>query len=1252
MHLSLPRYFTGWAVVFNLLVLLLMAQVAHATHLLGGELTYRYLDANGPAAAPFRYELTVTIYNNCNAGAAAPNTNAIIGFYDQVTGAKLALNSTNYSTTTADASNGTAAQTGVMNITTYSISDCIVPRVPAGCPVTGPMQPFRLQKFVGVVNLPASVSGYYAVFSRAARNTDITNIASANNQVALTLYATIAPQMRINHSPVFADTAVAIICQNDTTITLNNASDADGDRLVYSFGTPYTSFSVGNGLVPTGPFTPPPPGVTYNAGYSRSNPFGISPGNFALLNASTGVARYGAMGQGRYVVAVDVSEYRTISGQEILIGTTRRDLQLVVVSCPATRAPVLPSPAVLPRSYTVAEGQTLTIPLSATQADGHQLLFTVNSVLLDGINGHNTTFNNAVGTVAAGALTGTAIATGTGTVAANFVYTPACGQARAVPFDVALTVRDLGCAGKTAADVIRITVTRPLGPTAISGDRIVCDPATTHTYTATGGASTSFRWRVRNGRIEGSATNSSVQVRWNATGTGTLVASGISPYGCLLDSVTQAVVVAPAPALTITGNLRVCAGSSTTLTVAGAGTVYTLMGGGITHTGPGPFIVTPTQTTTYSFTSNSPPNGCASVGQVTVTVLPTPVADSVSGPTSVCPTITGVTYSIIKPQATTYQWAVAGGTIISGQGTPAITVDWGAPGTGAVAASATSAQGCTSGVFTLPVSVNRVLQTPTPIGPVRVCQAAGPFTYQTTFTNSSSYSWQLLGTAKGTLVAAQNTTSIRFTQSGLAKLVVTETSASAGGICRGVSDTLYVEVKPSPATNLTIVGPDRFCVDSDAKTYTLPGAAGSVYTFQVNGITVANTGNHVIIPAATAAGTYVLTAREISADNCTGPLYTKQFIVDPRPGAVVINGPRFTCPTSGSLIYVVANATATSTFQWTVTDGSITSGQGTASVTVSFMPNMTRPVTVSVTETSTYGCAGAPVVITVVPDNSAAPTLTLASVNALDNDRVNLIFAVANAQAVPNPVRVLRRLAGTTGAFQLVSTVAATATTYTDVTAKAALTAYEYRLDVLNGCGDLLANPINATTILLTATTTPGSGGHNQGAVKLSWTPYQGFEVSNYQVYQQNDNGGYKLISTVSSTTLQAMIPNGVANSAVGTGFTQCFRIVAVNMAAPTGTVLTSNSNTACVDVANKLAFYNIITPDGDGQNDVFIIDNITLYPGNSLSIHNRWGRQVFTTTNYQNNWGSDADIAPGMYYYLLKLADGSTTKGWVEIVK
>nr|WP_254245196.1 hypothetical protein [Hymenobacter sp. BRD67] len=374
------------------LVLALLALAAgpvQATHLLGGEMTYRYLDNNGPATAPVRYEITVTIYNNCGTTAngqtpAAPNAFANVGIYDQATGTRVVLTALNSAFAATNSSPTDAGQTGMLKIPSTSLSGCLAPHTPSGCQITGVSQPFKLQKFIAVVSLPASIKGYYAVFTRSARNDDVTNLTNPGSQ-ALTLYATLSPPLLPNRSPVFSDTAVAIICANDTTMLLNNAVDADGDRLVYSFGQPYGNVAAVNGELPTTSFTPPPPPVPYKAGYTAGTPFGTGTGNFATLNASTGIAKYGSTNVGgKYVVAVDVNEYRTINGREVLVGTTRRDLQLVVANCPPTVAPLLPSLASTPRSYSIEEGQVLSIPLTVTQANNHPLVLTLNSVLLDG----------------------------------------------------------------------------------------------------------------------------------------------------------------------------------------------------------------------------------------------------------------------------------------------------------------------------------------------------------------------------------------------------------------------------------------------------------------------------------------------------------------------------------------------------------------------------------------------------------------------------------------------------------------------------------------------------------------------------------------------------------------------------------------------------------------------------------------------------------------------------------------------------
>ena len=83
----------------------------------------------------------------------------------------------------------------------------------------------------------------------------------------------------------------------------------------------------------------------------------------------------------------------------------------------------------------------------------------------------------------------------------------------------------------------------------------------------------------------------------------------------------------------------------------------------------------------------------------------------------------------------------------------------------------------------------------------------------------------------------------------------------------------------------------------------------------------------------------------------------------------------------------------------------------------------------------------------------------------------------------------------------------------------------------------------------------------------------------------------------------------------------------------------------------NDLGFYNIITPNGDDNNDLLTIDNVELYPSNSLTMFNRWGKQMYETSNYRNTFGGEG-CSPGMYYYLFKLDNGTSYKGWFEIAR
>ena len=74
-------------------------------------------------------------------------------------------------------------------------------------------------------------------------------------------------------------------------------------------------------------------------------------------------------------------------------------------------------------------------------------------------------------------------------------------------------------------------------------------------------------------------------------------------------------------------------------------------------------------------------------------------------------------------------------------------------------------------------------------------------------------------------------------------------------------------------------------------------------------------------------------------------------------------------------------------------------------------------------------------------------------------------------------------------------------------------------------------------------------------------------------------------------------------------------------------------------DLNTVLFIPNVLTPNNDGFNDTWFIKNIDLFPKNAVRIVSRWGDEVFSTNNYQNNWDGtygNGLLPAGTYYYIL----------------
>lgn len=86
----------------------------------------------------------------------------------------------------------------------------------------------------------------------------------------------------------------------------------------------------------------------------------------------------------------------------------------------------------------------------------------------------------------------------------------------------------------------------------------------------------------------------------------------------------------------------------------------------------------------------------------------------------------------------------------------------------------------------------------------------------------------------------------------------------------------------------------------------------------------------------------------------------------------------------------------------------------------------------------------------------------------------------------------------------------------------------------------------------------------------------------------------------------------------------------------------------------NVLPCSNLVTPNGDGKNDYFTIDDPSFFAGYTLHIFNEAGVDVFSSDAYQNTWDGSKDgntLPSGAYYYSFKNDAGNEYKGIIQLI-
>jgi gliding motility-associated-like protein len=89
------------------------------------------------------------------------------------------------------------------------------------------------------------------------------------------------------------------------------------------------------------------------------------------------------------------------------------------------------------------------------------------------------------------------------------------------------------------------------------------------------------------------------------------------------------------------------------------------------------------------------------------------------------------------------------------------------------------------------------------------------------------------------------------------------------------------------------------------------------------------------------------------------------------------------------------------------------------------------------------------------------------------------------------------------------------------------------------------------------------------------------------------------------------------------------------------------------IELDDRIFIPNIFTPNtSDDLNSTFFVRNLP-ESGSRLSVSDRWGKEVYSSSDYNSGTLWDGGETPdGVYFYRLQIKNGKTYTGWVEILR
>ncbi len=649
---------------------------------------------------------------------------------------------------------------------------------------------------------------------------------------------------------------------------------------------------------------------------------------------------------------------------------------------------------------------------------------------------------------------------------------------------------------------------------------------------------------------------------------------------------------------------------------------------------------------------------CKTVDTIRVRIFQKFDTPKIVGATSICPNNQGVAYKIENPQkGLRYNWTIAGGTIASGQGSAAISVNWGTTNPNAsVKVSVADASPCAKLDGELKVNVEVILKTQKPNSPLHadtLCLSkATNIAYETPAANGSTYTWGVSANGKIMTGQGSNKISISWQAAGIGKIWVGERNSTSTNNCAGGSDTLFVLISPQPIIG-KINGKFEVCEFENNLNYTYRGFDLSKYEWKIIGGEITNNqGNTITVRWGAADKGAVLkgkvSLKETTIFGCEGNLIDSLVNIYPTPNPKIAYSDSVICQFSPNNLRYSVSGFPKSKYEWKIIGGSIASPSlDSTTVFINWNVQATEKQ-LSVIEKTSIGCTSKPLIFPIYFDGTAI-NLRVVSVQPNNESNINVSFNIRNTPNLPQIFTISRRtILPTQGAWQSIGNISKNDTLFTDNQLDTDNISFQYKIEGGRVNSSCLVNTSEHNSVLIR-----GLGNEIQELIQLSWNEYKGWKggARRYEIWRKLDNETeFRLFATNDNSLI-------FNSNTAKAGFRHCFKIRAIeNSPAPS----ISWSNEICIDFKHDISLPNVITPNNDGKNDSFMIANLSLYPKHDFLIINRLGNEVFKTNSYQQNWQAN-DLPAGTYFYQLSTerldaASGQAItnvfKGWIQVMK